>query len=361
MRKIMAGTNCGQTYPILIGSGLLASFTQNFDISPYTKVAILSDKNVSLHWGEKLKLALPKTTHLIEIHSSEGSKSLEVAETLWRNFAELGLDRKSLLINLGGGMVSDLGGFTASVYMRGIDCVNLPTTLLAQVDASLGGKTGVNFLGAKNLLGTFNNPKAVIIALETLETLPQRELSSGMAELIKAALISDPALFDALCATEFRSLTAENLEPLIARACEIKLDVVTKDPHESGLRQILNFGHTVGHALEAISLKGSNPLLHGEAVALGIVAEAKISCLLGRISAVDLARIKSLLLRFNLPIFLTNSIERSQVLEMIRRDKKNLAGKTRFVLLNSIGSADFGIEVGDELILASLDELYGAK
>ncbi len=270
---------------------------------------------------------------------------------------ELALDRKTLMLNLGGGVIGDMGGFCASIYKRGIRFINLPTTLLSQVDASVGGKLGVDFRGLKNHLGVFNEPETVLIAAEFLETLPKEELRSGYAEIIKHGLIHDAAYFNSLKTSNWES---QSWEDLIQKSVAIKKTVVTADPKENGLRKILNFGHTIGHAFESYFLDSANHLLHGEAIALGMIAEGYLSVKKCGMSSEDLEILtKTLLGIYGKVNFDLNQLD--PILDLCIQDKKNEGNTLMFSLLKSIGDCTYNIPVTREEILEAIQFYHDLK
>jgi 3-dehydroquinate synthase len=271
------------------------------------------------------------STHTVP--AGERSKSLECAGGLCEELIAAGHDRKSLVLALGGGVVGDLAGFVAAIYYRGIPFVQLPTTVVAQVDSSVGGKTGVNARGGKNLIGAFHQPKLVLADTDTLGTLPPREFNEGFAEVIKHAIIRDREMLPAL-----HPLDRSCLAPLIARNVAIKAAIVSADETEtSGLRALLNFGHTIGHGIE--NAAGYGRYLHGEAISLGIVAAVRLSVSRAGLPEADAARIFDLLAAYDLPTRLDPDISTDSVMAALARDKKFLSGKIRFVLSRSLGSA----------------------
>jgi 3-dehydroquinate synthase len=266
----------------------------------------------------------------------------EYKEPLWSYYlyGELlkqGLDRASALVALGGGVIGDITGFVASTYMRGISFVQAPTTLLAQVDSSVGGKTGVNHPLGKNMIGTFYQPRLVLADVGTLETLPQRELLAGMAEVIKYGVIWDESLLSFLEENREKVLNLDRpaVEHIIRRSCEIKAEVVSRDEREEGLRAILNYGHTIGHALETAT--GYTAYLHGEAVAIGMYVEARLSSRLGLADKREVERIRSLIKAYGLPVEMPSGMETERILSAMRLDKKAVAGELRFILPEEIG------------------------
>ncbi len=331
-------------YNIIIEKNSLENINNFINFSEFSNIIILTDENiVNNNWLEKLLYVLPKEVYNLIIKSGEKYKNLDTVANIWETMNNYKLDRKSLLINLGGGIVSDLGGFCASTYMRGIKFLNIPTTLLSQVDASVGGKTGFDYNSCKNLIGSFAEPYKVVIDSSTLSTLPEREFNSGMAEVIKYGIIYDKDFFD--------YLESENIDIdyVIKKCCEIKADVVNKDFKEGGLRKILNFGHTIGHAIETLSLETKSPLLHGEAVALGIVAICYIASKIGKINDNNFERIKNILKKYNLQTSY-NGLDIDEVYNFLFKDKKVVAGKVKFVLPNEIGNCSYDVELEENII-----------
>lgn len=269
---------------------------------------------------------------IVEIPEGEDAKSIEVATQVWQTLIELGADRQSIIINCGGGVVTDFGGFIASTFKRGIKFINIPTSLLAMVDASVGGKTGINLSHLKNQIGTFSQPEMVIIYPDFLKTLPQREMLSGFAEMLKHGLIQSKKHWENL--TELKELTPENVAPFISDSVQIKREVVEQDPTEKGLRKILNAGHTLGHALETWYLENGVEVTHGEMVALGLLLEAYISVQKGELSEQDFEEIEQRIRTFYNKVVLPDF---NQILGLLSHDKKNKDGKIQFILLNGIG------------------------
>ncbi|MFN5459445.1 MAG: 3-dehydroquinate synthase [Bacteroidota bacterium] len=344
-------------YSIFIGNRSLYKLDQLIKSSQYSRIFILCDENTFTHCLPELLYKCPSLheSELLEIESGEESKSLAICNDLLKSLSESKADRKSLLLNLGGGVIGDLGGFTASIYQRGIDFIQVPTTLLAMADSSVGGKTGVDLDGIKNQVGTFSNPKGVFIFFGFLHTLNHRELISGFAEIIKVALISDVKLFDSLSRT--KSINSNSVVKFIERSVLIKNGIVESDPNEKSIRRSLNFGHTIGHALESYFLSTTNHLLHGEAVALGMLAESFISLKMGMISPVEFKKVESLLQKFyknqNLPI-----PNEQKIFDLLKHDKKIESDKLNFTLLKGIGKSKINCLVSDELISESLNYLW---
>ena len=321
-------------YSIWIGKN---SFSK-LDISNYSQVAILVDENTKRDCLSKLPQI--ENALIIEIKSGEEYKNISTCSFIWEQLTINNFDRNALLINLGGGVIGDMGGFCAATYKRGLEFIHIPTTLLAMVDASVGGKLGIDFKGFKNQIGLFNNPKAVLISSEFLETLAESELKSGFAEVVKHALISDNSLWLKLKNTPFTDL---DWEDIIDTSVQIKNKIVLADPFEKGERKKLNFGHTFGHAIESYYLEKRTPISHGEAVFMGMILETKISDL----SETDKNEIKNYVLsNFALPY----TPKKSSLHKFLINDKKNQNGKINFTLLNGIGNCSL-----DNLF--SLDEL----
>jgi 3-dehydroquinate synthase len=277
---------------------------------------------------------------LVVIEPGEPSKSIATASELWETMLSLGADRQTAILAVGGGVIGDLAGFIAATYARGIPFFQVPTTLLAQVDSSVGGKVGINLPDAKNMVGAFLQPQGVLVDTTTLETLPDREYRSGLAEVVKYGVILDAALFELLEATAARLLQRDHgvLREVIARCCRLKAEVVRQDERElTGLRAVLNYGHTVGHALE--TLTGYGALLHGEAVSIGILCASRLAERLGRIDAAMTARQERLLAALGLPTRLP-TVDVQQVLRTIMRDKKTQRGELRFVLPTEMGRVE---------------------
>jgi 3-dehydroquinate synthase len=287
---------------------------------------------------------------LIETDPGEENKNIDFCIGIWKTLLDFGADRKCLMINLGGGVITDMGGFVASTYKRGIDFINIPTTLLSQVDASVGGKTGIDVDNVKNMVGTFSLPQAVFIETAFLSSLPKRESLSGFAEMIKHGLIVDKDYYQALKKSDYEEITAQ----AIYRSVEIKNEVVTLDPQEKGLRKILNYGHTVGHAIETNSLThDKKPLTHGEAIAIGMICEGYLSVKNNTLSEAELEDLSTYILDLY-PEYHIETENFEQLLEFMQSDKKNENGQIMFSLLSKIGKCDFNCRVSTSDILESL-------
>jgi 3-dehydroquinate synthase len=320
---------------------------------------VITDSNVGPKYATSVRKALAQSgfeTVLITVPAGEKAKSVPSLQFCYDKLAAHRLERKSFIVALGGGVVGDLAGFVAATYLRGIDFIQIPTTLLAQVDSSVGGKTGVNLQAGKNLVGAFHQPRLVLCDLETLSTLPERQYRAGLAEVIKYGIIYDAAFFRLLEVELGKLLRRDQtaLAGVVARCCEIKAEVVGQDEIESGLRAILNFGHTIGHALEAIS--GYGTYLHGEAISIGQVFAARLSAELLGMPEQDVARIRTLFKAAGLPteVKLTTS-EKRRALAAMQLDKKVSAGEIKFVLARKIGQVEFGQKVPKALLQKLFD------
>lgn len=343
-----------RNYDIHIGSDLIDKVDTLIDFRKYTHAAIITDPNLARYHLQKLEDSLPISSSVVLIPPGERGKTISTVTKIWQQLADAKVDRKSVIINFGGGAIGDIGGFTASTYMRGIDFINIPTTILAQADESVGGKTGIDYAGFKNLIGTYRQPAAVIADVETLKTLPDREYISGFAEVIKHGLIADKQFFEKVTAKRPLDFTSAELVEIIAGACEIKRKVVEEDTTEKGLRKTLNFGHTLGHAIEALSLDTDKHLLHGEAVSIGMVAEAKLSQLRNYISEEDVQLIKQTLTQAGLPI-VVKKMKTKEIISKMRADKKTISGIVKWTLLKKIGEAAYDEEIEDALVTQAID------
>ncbi|MEO9483624.1 MAG: 3-dehydroquinate synthase [Ekhidna sp.] len=327
---------------LTISSDLQADLSASIQAINPDKIAVLVDENTKRYCLPELNV----TNYLIlTIKSGETEKTLATCQSIWSQLTEAGFTRKSLLINLGGGVIGDMGGFIAATYKRGMAFINLPTTLLSQVDASIGGKLGVDFNGLKNHIGLFQEPNKVIIYPQFLKTLPSKELKSGFAEVIKHALIKDEAQWEFLSAQSFDSLRWDEIIP---KSIAIKNGIVNQDPREHGLRKILNYGHTIGHAIETHLLKTSAPLLHGEAVALGMILENEVAQKLGVLSSETSEKIRDYLNHiYQFPDILPGY---DVLAGYLKQDKKNDKKGIRFSLLKKAGMCTYDVLVEDTIL-----------
>ncbi len=353
-----------RSYTIHVGNGLLSKLGDHCRrLKLGERCVIITDSNVGPRFADAAVRALKMAgfvPSIITVAAGETAKSLKVVGECYDQLAMKRLERKSFIVALGGGVVGDLAGFVAATYLRGIPFVQVPTTLLAQVDSSVGGKVGVNLKAGKNLVGSFHQPKTVLCDLEALTALPEREYRSGLAEVIKYGVIKDADLFRRLEREMDRVLKRDGptLANIIARCCTLKAEIVAADETEGGVRALLNFGHTVGHGLEAIS--GYGEYLHGEAISIGQVAAARLSARLSGLPEKDADRIHDLFVKAGLPVTLKLAPKKREALfEAMRLDKKVSGGELKFVLAQSIGEAAWGQRVPDAEINLVLNTLAG--
>lgn len=338
-------------YNIYIGD-FWNRFNEFLEQRSYSKIALIVDENTERDCLPYfLENSVNQSFTIIRIPAGEQHKTIQTCQTIWQKMMEAGLERGSLTINLGGGVIGDMGGFCASTFKRGMDFVQMPTTLLSQVDASIGGKLGIDFNHIKNSVGVFQNPKAVFIEPHFLQTLPKREIRSGFAEIVKHSLIADKAHWVTL--NQIKSLEevawATYLEPSLL----IKKRIVEEDPFEKGIRKALNFGHTIGHAVESWALQTKNPLLHGEAIAIGMICEAWLSYKILGLPLKEVEEISRFFLKFYDPYFLKESAF-SEMLDFMKKDKKNENQLINFSLLSTIGTAQINQTSDEVMILESL-------
>lgn len=332
------------------------SLNQHIEDNNFSKIFILVDENTHLHCLPKLleKLETDKTIEIIEIESGEINKTIETCVGVWNALSELDADRKSLMINIGGGVITDLGGFVACTFKRGIAYINIPTTLLSMVDASVGGKTGVDLGHLKNQIGVISNPDLVLIDTPYLDTLPQDQMRSGLAEMLKHGLITGEGYWNKF--QDLSKLSLDNLDELIYESVIIKRDVVTEDPFEDGLRKTLNFGHTLGHAIESYYLSNPNKttLLHGEAIIIGMILASYMSTELVGFPKETTDSIKKLFLSYYDKVTIEKN-DYPAIIELLKYDKKNNHGNINFVLLESIGTCKIDCLVDNKLIIEAFE------
>ena len=342
-----------RSYPIIIKHGLLDEIGSELHRNPFAKrYGIIADDDVAALFGERLIASLNKSdldVELITFPHGEGNKNLATVAELSSKLARLGFDRKDGLLALGGGVTGDITGFVAACYMRSIPFAQIPTTLLSQVDSSVGGKTGVDIPEGKNLVGAFYQPKAVYIDSQILQQLPKSEILNGLAEVIKYGVIYDRDFFKFLemGRKDILALDLQSLEDVIARCCKIKAAIVEADEKESDFRRILNYGHTIGHAVEAAS---KYKLAHGLAVAMGMVAVTELAVLKGILDQREKERIEKLIDAFGLPVSIPQEYDRAAIKQYLLTDKKIVGGKVFFVLPTKIGKVIITDEVEPELI-----------
>jgi 3-dehydroquinate synthase len=341
------------SYPVHFQHKGYQKLSKLISINDYSSLFILVDENTFELCYPKFipNLETDKRIEVIEIDSGEINKNLETCIGVWNAITELGGDRRSLIITLGGGVITDLGGFVASCFKRGIDFVNIPTTLLSMVDASIGGKTGVDLGVLKNQIGLFANPEMVIVDTQYLVTVSDKEIKSGKAEIIKYGITYDRTLLN-----EIKDNKDLQIEDLIFRSIEIKNEVVLQDPKEQNIRKILNFGHTLGHAIESFYLKSEDKenLTHGEAIAIGMVCECFISSKLLGFPTENVKEVKAIVLSIYTKTVLLKR-EFSEIMDLLKHDKKNINGQVNFVLLNDFEDCKIDCKVSAELIIESME------
>lgn len=348
----------------MVANSTVHFINDNYDIlnqflreNKFSKIFIIVDENTNEYC---LPYFLPKLEtdvelEIIELEPGEENKTIETCVHVWEAFTELGADRKSLVINIGGGVITDMGGFIASTFKRGIAFINIPTTLLSMVDASVGGKNGVDLGGLKNQIGTITLPEMVLIDTNYLQTLSQREMRSGLAEMLKHGLIASKSHWN-----KFKNITEINFDEfdsLIEESVGIKAKIVEEDPRENGIRKALNFGHTLGHAIETYFLESPEKerLLHGEAIACGMILESYISVVKGLLKAEEYIEIKNQLMTIYEPIFFEEN-DINQIIELLIHDKKNEFGKIQFSLLDKIGNCKINQNTDNQTIIRAFTD-----
>ncbi len=339
-------------YNVEIGTKIFKSISSLITKNKYSSHFIICDENTFQFCLPSLIHKCPnlRDAHIIELESGEASKAINISTYVWETLIENKADKNAVIINLGGGVVSDLGGFCASTYKRGIDFINIPTTLLAMADASIGGKTGINLSVLKNALGTFSQPKGVFINPDYLNTLPEQHYKNGLAEIFKIALICDKNFWNELKNT----VTKSSKELLLLKSVTLKNKIVLKDPFDNGNRKILNFGHTIGHAIESILLGTNNELLHGEAILIGMMVESHLSFQKKLLSKKELQEVFSLLKKVFEPQKI-NELNLTSIIELMKNDKKSQGNKFQFALIDKIGSCKFDVIISDSQIKKAID------
>lgn len=357
MKELTVGLG-ERSYPIRIEYGCLNNIGKNLIERRFAnRYCIIADDTVASLYGDRIVKSLEESgvaAELISFKAGEASKTLATYGNLLSGLAQRGFERKDGIIALGGGVTGDLAGFVAASYMRGIPFVQIPTTLLSQVDSSVGGKTGVDILEGKNLVGAFYQPKAVYIDTNVLETLPRGEILGGMGEVIKYGIIRDRKFFDFLRdrRQDVMQLDGQVIEKILYTSCTIKAEVVAEDEQESDIRRILNYGHTIGHAVEAVS---NFSIIHGKAVAIGMVSAARLALYKGILSEDTYQEIFSLLVEYGLPTEIPQDMDRNRIKQYIVRDKKAVAGRVAYVLPVNIGE----VIITDDVDEALLDNVLG--
>lgn len=344
-------------YPVHFNETGYEKLNQHLKENKYSNLFIIVDSNTNEYCLPKLLpiLETDLTIEIIEFEAGEINKNIETCIEIWNVLTELGADRKTLIINIGGGVVTDLGGFVASTFKRGVDFIHIPTTLLSMVDASVGGKNGVDLGNLKNQIGVINTPKMVLIDTNYLETVPQNEMRSGLAEMLKHGLIFDKGYWEKFL--DLKAIDFADLDELIYRSVEIKNEIVMQDPTEKNIRKSLNFGHTLGHAIESYFLENENKttLLHGEAIAVGMILESYISLHKNLITEAEYNQIKSTLKSIYEDVVFEES-DIDPILELLIHDKKNEYGTIQFALIEGIGKIKINQSVENELILNAFED-----
>lgn len=329
----------GSSKILIIENGLETMKTYLEEKYPNAPVAIITDENVAGFLGDKVKAALP-VDHFLVVEATEKSKSFEVVKDLCTQLLEDGFPRNGVLIGMGGGMVTDLAGFVASIYMRGCTYLALPTSLLSMIDASVGGKTGINLI-AKNVIGNFYPAELILIDLDFLKTLPEREMNIGVAEVIKYTCVLEPSLEAVLMADEI------DFTKILEKGIKTKANVVNSDSRDWGLRKVLNFGHTTGHAIEAL---GEGRYTHGEAISIGMLLACKVSMNLGVLDQATTDRIRTMIEKYNLPTELPKDMTDEKMLNLIAKDKKSDGHKVDYVLCTGMGQFEMRMLAPEEII-----------
>lgn len=322
---------------IIISKNLSEAITMEVSLCEHDKIFIIADDTTAVKCLPMIKdITAINGAELISIRPTDSHKDLDALASVWKSLSDKHATRHSCVINLGGGMVTDLGGFAASTFKRGMNFINIPTTLLAMVDASVGGKTGINFNGLKNEIGVFNNSNAVIIDTDFLKTLDKENLCSGYAEMLKHGLISDRTMWSELLAFDILNPNFKQLQEMVANSIKVKERIVEEDPHEAGIRKALNLGHTIGHAFESFALGHNRPILHGYAVAFGLVCELYLSCVKMGFPT-DVMRQTVSYIKETYGNFTFTCDDYDELIEIMKHDKKNTAGVINFTLLGDIG------------------------
>ncbi|MBL7816045.1 MAG: 3-dehydroquinate synthase [Saprospiraceae bacterium] len=337
-------------YQIHVGD-FWPTFTDFLNEKKYTHILVLVDEHTEGACLDRFRSRFPEKMHTIRIPSGEVHKTIDTCQKIWLDMFAARADRRSALICLGGGVIGDMGGLAASTFKRGMDFIQMPTTLLSQVDSSIGGKLGIDFAAVKNSIGVFANPKAVFISSEFLETLSPREVRSGFAEIIKHALIADAEQWADL--SKIDDLTTVDWDKIIVPSLKVKQHVVEIDPFERGLRKALNFGHTIGHAVESMALETDNPLTHGEAIAIGMICEAYLSKILRGLPEADFEEITQFILKIY-DKYDIQQFDSQKLIALMRQDKKNDGNEINFTFLPKIGEVAVNCTATPQYIIESL-------
>jgi 3-dehydroquinate synthase len=347
---------------VLIGKDIVKEIPQYFDFSKYSGGCIVCEAAVAKNYGDLIRSSMPPGFQFIPVPGGEGAKSLEMLSFLWGEFLKGGVDRKGVVVNFGGGAMLDITGFASSTYMRGVSFIHVPTTVLSQVDASIGGKTGLNIHGVKNLVGSFQQPAGVCVDVAFIRTLSDREIRAGVAEMIKHGMMFSEEHFKELKGISWPSVRQDpsQLSQVIFNSCQIKARVIAADPHEGGLRKALNFGHTVGHAIEMLSHESGEPLTHGEAVALGMKAETAMAVESKLCRKETFDRLVDLLTSVGLPTTWKSTVSSDVIIGRMTQDKKNVGGRILFAVPRAVGQLEIDCEFSESVLSDGLGRILQA-
>jgi len=362
MRKTISVSinHLSKKYDIQVSDSLDKIINETTVFEKHSKIFILTDSNVADLYLESVVKMIRKNTDKEEIYSyifeaGEKNKNLQTVKEIYEDMVKVGIDRSSIIVNLGGGVVTDMGGYAASTFLRGVPFINISTTLEGMVDASVGGKTGVNLDHNKNYIGTFTQPKAVFIDVSMLKTLPHRVLVQGYAEVLKHGIVADEQYFDDASRIPFIEMSIDQQIEIIASSIKIKSQVVEQDELESSYRKILNFGHTIGHVVESLSLETDDSLYHGEAVSIGMIAEAKICELSGMIDSKTFNKIEQSIINSGLPSRFKLTISSEDIYDLLISDKKNSNGVIKWTLLTGIGEAAVNVMIDKKFVMTAIE------
>jgi len=350
---------CAPPYSVLIGNNIISEMSKYFDFEKYSGGCIVCDAAVDKMHGDRIREVMPLGFRFISFPGGEKAKSLETLSFLWGEFLKGGLDRRGVVVTFGGGAMLDVAGFASSTYMRGVSFVHVPTTVLSQVDASIGGKTGLNIHGVKNLVGAFQQPSGVCVDVAFIPTLSDREIRSGVAEMIKHGMMFSKEHFEELRGVSWSRVRQDlsQLSGVIYNSCQIKGKVIAADPNEGGLRKALNFGHTVGHAIEILSHELGDPLTHGEAVALGMKAETAMAVEARLCSQEALDSLVNLIAHVGLPTAWKTVAKCAEIVSRMGQDKKNVGGKILFAVPTAVGQLAIDREFSESALSYGLSRI----
>lgn len=340
MKKIKICAKVNNSYFVVVSNSIKTSLYSNITMSNYSRIGVITDENVKQHWKSLINREI-KPNFTITLEPGEKHKNIKTLQFLWSALVKERCDKSTLLLIMGGGVIGDMAALAASTYLRGIDFIHIPTTIISQVDSSMGGKTAINFSGGKNIIGLFSQPKLVIINSQFLSTLPERDFISGFAEIIKHGLIADKDYYHFCTLKHPLEFTKKEIAEIITGSCRIKTEILNKDLLQKNERKLVLFGHTIGQALESVSLESSTPLLHGEAIAIGMVAETFLSVKKYNLPHKNLTELEKKLVNCGLPT--RTKLSGKQVEKKLILDKKIINGKIPWTLLKKIGNGVFNV------------------